>query len=287
MTGNRRVGLGPRRGVDARWRRSSGVSRWRPAVAPRPTGQPTLATGGEHATRVRRAGVNRRGRPGRRGSNGPEPGPPVDPVPPTATRPDRKLWRRRAVGTVATLASLGISAAVLTPFRPSLSVATTGLVLVVPVVVGVAIGGFFVGVAAVALGFLLWDYLFIPPYRTLAVTQAQDWVALAVYAVVMLVVARVVANLEAARALARAPAPLATRAVRRWLRAVGATAPSGGRAASNAGADRQPPSLADVRRVLVVAAGEAVATEITGGWRVRRSRGRLMASPPSATRWSR
>jgi two-component system sensor histidine kinase KdpD len=148
--------------------------------------------------------VNRRGRPGREGSNGLEPGASVDPAPGTTTRPGRELWRRRAAGTAATLASLGISAAVLAPFRPSLSVATTGLVLVVPVVVGVAIGGFFVGVAAVALGFVLWDYLFIPPYRTLAVTQAQDWVALAVYAVVMLVVARVVANLEAARALARA-----------------------------------------------------------------------------------
>ncbi len=83
-----------------------------------------------------------------------------------------------------------------------------------------------------------------------------------------------------AAALVRAPEPLAARAVRRWLREIGATPASGGRAARVAGADRQPPSSADVRRVLGVAAGSAVATEIAGGWRVCRSRGRLSASPP-------
>ena len=85
-----------------------------------------------------------------------------------------------------------------------------------------------------------------------------------------------------ASALVRAPAPLAARAVRRWLRAVGATPSSGGRHVPTQGADRQPPSLADVQRVLGVAAGDAVATQVAGGWRIRRSRGRLVAVPPSA-----
>ncbi len=80
--------------------------------------------------------------------------------------------------------------------------------------------------------------------------------------------------------LTRAPAPLASRALRRWLRTAGATPQAGGRRSSVPGPDRHPPSLADVRRVLAVAAGDAVATEISGGWRVRRSRGRLSASPP-------
>lgn len=81
--------------------------------------------------------------------------------------------------------------------------------------------------------------------------------------------------------LARAPGPLAGRAVRTWLRAIGATPDSGGRAAAARGADRQPPSLAEVRRVLAVAAGDAVGTELAGGWRVRRSGGRLFAAPPA------
>ena len=41
-------------------------------------------------------------------------------------------------------------------------------------------------------GFLVYDYGFIPPYDRLTVERAQNWVALAVYAVVMLLVSRVV-----------------------------------------------------------------------------------------------
>lgn len=63
-----------------------------------------------------------------------------------------------------------------------------------------------------------------------------------------------------ARTLAAAPAPLARAAVRRWLR------PAGG---------GHPPSAAATDRVLAVARGDAVATELAGGWRVRRSAGVL------------
>ncbi len=67
-----------------------------------------------------------------------------------------------------------------------------------------------------------------------------------------------------ARSLARAPRPLARRAVRRWLR----------------DGQGHPPASAAVERVLEVAAGQAVACEIEGGRRVRRSRGRLWVSGP-------
>jgi tRNA(Ile)-lysidine synthase len=83
-----------------------------------------------------------------------------------------------------------------------------------------------------------------------------------------------------AAALAGAPDPLAARAVRRWLRTEEATAPVTGRPAADAGRRGYPPTLADVQRVLEVARGTSVATEITGGWRVRRSRGRLRVDPP-------
>jgi two-component system sensor histidine kinase KdpD len=62
-------------------------------------------------------------------------------------------------------------------------------------------------VASVAAGFLVYDYGFIPPYYRLTVGHPQDWVALAVYAVVMLLVARVVASLESARPRPRAGRP--------------------------------------------------------------------------------
>ncbi len=62
-----------------------------------------------------------------------------------------------------------------------------------------------------------------------------------------------------ARALASAPESIARRAVRAWL----------------AGDSPYPPSAAAVERVLAVARGERVATEVDGGSRVARSSGRL------------
>ena len=84
-----------------------------------------------------------------------------------------------------------------------------------------------------------------------------------------------------ARSLAIAPVPLARRAVRRWLRRSGATLPAGGRR-DGPGGDRHPPSSADVERVLAVARGASAGTEVAGGWRVRRTGGRLRAEPPAA-----
>jgi hypothetical protein len=60
-----------------------------------------------------------------------------------------------------------------------------------------------------------------------------------------------------ARTLVALPAPLARRAVRQWLGA-------------------PPPSLAEVERVLAVAAGDVRATELAGGRVVRRSAGVLV-----------
>jgi hypoxanthine phosphoribosyltransferase len=71
-----------------------------------------------------------------------------------------------------------------------------------------------------------------------------------------------------ARALAAASRPLARRAVRRLVREAGT-------GEAETGEQSHPPSLAEVERVLAVARGDAVATELSGGRRVRRSRGRL------------
>jgi tRNA(Ile)-lysidine synthase len=70
-----------------------------------------------------------------------------------------------------------------------------------------------------------------------------------------------------ARALRVAEPALARRAVRAWLR--------GGTGAEH------PVDAATVERVLAVAADEAVAAEVGGGWRVARTEGRLRLEPPS------
>ena len=72
-----------------------------------------------------------------------------------------------------------------------------------------------------------------------------------------------------AAALAAAPLPLARRAVRAWLRVT-------------TDAERHPPDAATVERVLAVARGEAVGTDVGGGRSVRRSRGRLQLQLRSA-----
>jgi tRNA(Ile)-lysidine synthase len=69
-----------------------------------------------------------------------------------------------------------------------------------------------------------------------------------------------------AKALARAPLPLARRAVRRWLTV-----------------DGLPPDTATVARVLDVAGGRAIACEVGGGRRVERTRQQLRLSPRTAT----
>lgn len=72
------------------------------------------------------------------------------------------------------------------------------------------------------------------------------------------------ADARQVRAVAEHAVPLARRALRRWLQDV-------------AGGTQHPPSSADVARVLAVACGEVVATEVVGGVRVQRSGGRLTA----------
>jgi two-component system, OmpR family, sensor histidine kinase KdpD len=111
--------------------------------------------------------------------------------------------KRWVLGTLVALAGIGALAGAMVPVRGHLSVATPALVLVVPVVAGVAIGGLASGVLAVVAGFVTYDVLFIPPYGTLTVGRAQNWSALVVYAVVMLIVARVVAFLQLTRSQAR------------------------------------------------------------------------------------
>jgi two-component system, OmpR family, sensor histidine kinase KdpD len=114
---------------------------------------------------------------------------------------DREMWamRRKLRGTILALACTAALVGAMLPLRGSLSIATTALILVVPVVIGVVTGGFAAGVVSVLAGFLVYDFFFIPPYLTLWVGAPENWTALGVYAIVMVPVARVVASMDAAR----------------------------------------------------------------------------------------
>jgi len=89
--------------------------------------------------------------------------------------------------------------AVMFALRPHLSIATVALVLVIPVIVGVISGGAWAGAVSVVAGFLVYDVVFIPPYGTLVVGRAQNWVSLGVYVVVLALLLRVTHALERAR----------------------------------------------------------------------------------------
>ncbi|HEY5122039.1 MAG TPA: ATP-binding protein [Acidimicrobiales bacterium] len=111
--------------------------------------------------------------------------------------------QRRFVGSLVGVVCVVALGAALLPFRSHISVSTAGLVLVIPVVIGSVRGGFYAGIVSVAAGFLVYDFEYVPPYRTLNVGTTQNWTALVVYVIVMLLVARVVASLDAARSEAR------------------------------------------------------------------------------------
>ena len=107
--------------------------------------------------------------------------------------------RRSLRGTAVALGVMAVLTAGMIPFRSHLSVATDGLILVIPVVAGVVAGGFGAGVISVVAGFLVYDFVFTPPYYTPWLGKAENWLTPGVYLVVMLLVARVVSNMAAAR----------------------------------------------------------------------------------------
>jgi two-component system sensor histidine kinase KdpD len=111
--------------------------------------------------------------------------------------------RRGLVGSIVGIVACAGLAAFMVPFRSHLSSATAALVLVVPVIAGVTVGGLPAGLVSVVAGFVAYDSVFIRPYYTLTVGSAQNWVALIVYVVVMALVARVVAALRSARSEAQ------------------------------------------------------------------------------------
>jgi two-component system sensor histidine kinase KdpD len=89
------------------------------------------------------------------------------------------------------------------PFRNHLSVATAALMLVLPVAAAAAVGGYLAGVIGMVAGFVAFDVVFVPPFDTIQIGTAENWLALVVYAVVVWIVARVVAHLRASQIEAR------------------------------------------------------------------------------------
>lgn len=107
-------------------------------------------------------------------------------------------------GWLMTLAGIAAATSALVPLRHRITPDTAALVLVIPVVAGVAVGGVTAAPVGVIFGFAAFDFFFIPPYGTLSVAAGQHWVSLAVYAAVATTVGGVVGQLQRARLEAQA-----------------------------------------------------------------------------------
>jgi two-component system sensor histidine kinase KdpD len=119
-----------------------------------------------------------------------------------------KVPRRLAVGGPSSalgyaVAVAGTAAATgpLLAFRGEASKTNVVLAYLL-VVTAAAAGGLGPGVTAAALGFLAFDFLFLPPYHTFIVDDLQDYLSLAVYLLVAVVVSLLVGTSERRRARA-------------------------------------------------------------------------------------
>jgi two-component system, OmpR family, sensor histidine kinase KdpD len=99
------------------------------------------------------------------------------------------------------IAVLGTAAATLglLAVRPDVSKTNVVLTFLAVVVAAAATGGLGPGAVAAVAGFLAFDLLFLPPYRTLVVSDRQDYLSLAVYLLTAFVVSYLVGALERRR----------------------------------------------------------------------------------------
>lgn len=85
--------------------------------------------------------------------------------------------------TVAAIGMTGLTA-LLTPARPSMSLASVALLYLVPVVAAAVLGGVWPALAAAVSADLLVNFFFIPPYHTFVVESSDHAIVLVVYVLV-------------------------------------------------------------------------------------------------------
>ena len=85
------------------------------------------------------------------------------------------------------LSTVGLTSLILLTFRPWIDTATLALLYLLPVGVATALFGQGPGIAAASLSFLVFNYLFVPPYYSLRGLHANNVVALIVFLIVAVV----------------------------------------------------------------------------------------------------
>ena len=101
--------------------------------------------------------------------------------------------RRRAGYLVAVAGTAALTAALL-PFRADIQPLSKGFGYLAAVVAAAAIGGLGPGITASALGFLTFNFFFLPPYDSFAIGRAEDIVVLFVFLGLSIVISAAIAH---------------------------------------------------------------------------------------------
>ena len=102
------------------------------------------------------------------------------------------------------LASVAVTTLVLLPVRPRLTVEVIALLYLVPVMVAAWRGGLLPSFAASLASFLTFNYFFITPTHTFAVSNPQELLALVIFLIVAVLISQAVGAAKLSAALARA-----------------------------------------------------------------------------------
>jgi two-component system sensor histidine kinase KdpD len=89
--------------------------------------------------------------------------------------------RRQVAGYAVAVGANLAAILLLLPFRGGLSLHSIGFTFLIVAVVSGAVGGLGPGIMSSFIGFIFFNYLFIPPYDTFEIGEAEDVVALFVF----------------------------------------------------------------------------------------------------------
>jgi two-component system, OmpR family, sensor histidine kinase KdpD len=103
----------------------------------------------------------------------------------------------------AASAALLVCTTVLLGLRPRLDRVHVALVYLLVVLVGSAAGGRRIGIALAGVAFFAFNFLFLPPYYTLAIADPLDWIVLASFLLTGLVAAHLLAVAQSEARAAR------------------------------------------------------------------------------------
>ena len=106
------------------------------------------------------------------------------------------LRRRPSFTWFASLVLLAAATAGLLALRADLDKAHVALVYLLIVLAGSAAGGRTLGLTLAGLAFLAFDFLFLPPYHTLIIANALDWLVLIAFLATSVVAAELLARSE-------------------------------------------------------------------------------------------